>query len=71
MDKILVLVSILIGSILVVENMIFRLPSYIIIWNSTAGNLALVCLTVWGIMWFWIRWLMSWKSSTDTYNDDF
>ena len=66
MNKILILISILLGSILMITN--FAAGSWIvhiIIWRSTPWILAFVWIAIWFIAWFWVKWII-----TDKKNDN-
>lgn len=69
MDKILVWASILLGSILVVENMIVWWYAYIWIWTSSSWTLVLVSMLIWVMLGYWGKWLLSSKSQNN--DDDF
>ena len=70
MNKILILISILLGTVLIITN--FAAGSWsvhIIIWWSTPWMLALVWIIIWSVAWFWLKWFLSEKWLND-YNDD-
>ena len=69
MNKILILISILLGSILIITN--FAAGSWtvhIIIWWSSPWVLAFVWIVIWIIAWFWVKWIITDKKD-DNYED--
>ena len=68
MDKILVWASILLGSILVVENMIVWWYAYIWIWTSSSWTLVLVSMLIWVMLGYWGKWLLIMQNLKN--NDD-
>lgn len=70
MDKILIWVWILLGSVLVVENLVVNFSSYVLIWIMPTSTLALLSIVVWLMIGYGIRWLMTNKKEDD-YDDGF
>jgi hypothetical protein len=70
MNKILIGISILLGSVLIVENMVLWNQAQIIIWYSNAGNLVFFSIFLWTMLWFWIKWLINEKNNNFENNDE-
>ena len=70
MNKILIWISILLGSILVITNFAASNGSvHIIIWWSNPWTLAIVWIFIWFIAWFWFKWFLL-EKWWNNYNDD-
>jgi len=69
MNKILMWISILLWSILIVENMVMNNQAQIIIWYWDTWTLTIFSIFIWFILWFWFKWFISEKWWND-YNDD-
>ena len=70
MNKFLILISILLGSVLIITN--FAASTWmvhIIIGWSNAWMLAIVWILIWTTLWYWLKWYLSEKWWKD-YNDD-
>jgi len=68
MNKILIGASILLSSILLVENMVNSNDAYVLIWYKSTFLLTLLSLFIWAAFWFGIKWFLSEKPS-DNYDD--
>ncbi len=69
LDKSLILVWILLGSVLVIENVVSWYPAYLFL--DTSANLwitMLIAILIGVMIWYWIRWKISKSSNQD---DDF
>ena len=70
MNKFLIWIAILLGSILIITNFAAATGSaHIIIGWSNPWVLALVWIIIWIILWFWLKWFLSEKWWND-YNDE-
>jgi hypothetical protein len=69
-DKILILVGVLLGSVLIIENMVSSLTWYLFL-DTSANNwlIIFVAIIIWICMWFWIKWFF-WEKK-DTEEDDY
>ncbi len=71
-DKILIAWGILLGSILIIENMVSGLFWYLFLDTSANNGLVIfVSLLIWAGMWYWIKWLSNSKNSSDYDNDEY
>ncbi len=72
MDKVLILVWILLGSVLIIENIVSGMIWYLFLsTNANTGMLSFVSILIWIIIWYWVRWYMNNKSSNDYDNDEY
>ena len=69
MNKILIWISILLWSVLVVENLVMWTTAQIIIWYWKTWTMAIFAIFLWFIWGFWLKWYLSEKWWND-YNDD-
>lgn len=69
MDKTLVGIAILLGSILIIENYALSTQALIFIDYGKAGTLWVLSLWLWALLWYGVRWLMTWKKTSE-YDDD-
>lgn len=69
MDKTLIAIAILLGSILVIENYALSTQALIFISYGKAGTLWLISIFLWTLLWYGLRGFMTWKKSSD-YDDD-
>ena len=72
MNKILIGIWVLLGSILIVTNFAINTSSmsaHIIIWYTGSGLLSIVAMSIWFILWIWVKWYLSEKWWND-YNED-
>ena len=59
MDKALILIWILLGSILIIENLVTWLRWYLFLSSSSSTwTLSGVSIVIWIMIWYWVRWLM-------------
>jgi len=71
MNKILILIFILLGSILIIVNFAAgNWFTHIIVWTSNPGMLAIVWIGIWFIWWFWLEWFLSEKRKESYWDDD-
>ena len=71
-DKILIAIGILLGSILVVENMVMWMYWYLFLdASSNVWVIVLVALFIWTAGWYWVRWLLSNNNNNEYETDDF
>lgn len=68
MDKGLIGIAILLGSILVIENYALNTQALIFIDFGKWWTLALISLWLWAMLWFGLKWLMAGKKSSE-YDD--
>ncbi len=71
-DKALVGMWILLGSVLIIENMVSWLFWYLFL-DTSANNwlVIFVSILIWMGMWFWIKWLLSSKKDPEEEDYDF
>ena len=69
MNKALIWISVLLWSMLIVENMVMSSQAQIIIWNWKTWTLTIFAIFLWFLLWFWVKWLLLEKWWND-YNDD-
>ena len=71
MNKIFVFGGIALSAILIIENMVVKLPAYVFIdsWSS-AWFLSFISTILWIFIWYWIKWFLE-KGSWDDDNYDF
>ena len=70
MNKALIWISILLGTVLTITNFAAGSGSvHIIIWWGSPWMLAIVWIIIWAVFWIWFKGFISEKSSTD-YDDD-
>ena len=71
MNKIFVFGGIALSAILIIENMVVKLPAYVFIdsWSS-AWFLSFISTILWIFIWYWIKWFLE-KDSWDNDNYDF
>jgi hypothetical protein len=69
-DKALVGVWILLGSVLIIENMVSWLFWYLFL-DTSANNwlVIFVSILIWIGMWFWIKWLVWTKKDLEEGDD--
>jgi len=70
-DKALILVWVLLGSVLIIENMVSWLFWYLFL-DTSANNwlIIFVAILIWIGMWFWIKWIL-WKKNDLEDEDDY
>ena len=69
MDKTLIGIAILLGSILIIENYALSMQALIFINYGRAGTLWLISLFLWAMFWYGLRGIMMGKKTSD-YDDD-
>jgi len=71
MDKVFILAGILLGSILIIENIVSWMIWYLFLsTNVNTWMLVFVSILIWIMIWYWIKWYLTNKSS-DYWNDDY
>ena len=65
-DKALISVWILLGSVLIIENMVSWLFWYLFL-DQSANNwlIIFVAIVIWIGMWFWIKWILLKKNGSE------
>ncbi len=69
MDKIIIAVSILIGSNLVITNLFPKTQAVILGIHSTTFVLSIVCIIIGAMLGAGVRWLMEWGWNNEDDND--
>jgi hypothetical protein len=71
-DKVLILIWVLLGSILIIENMVSWLFWYLFL-DTNANNwlIIFVAIIIWIGMWFWIKWILWSKKDLNEEEDDY
>ncbi len=69
-NTILILLGILFSSVLVIENIVTYSPAKVFVRDSKARMLGVVCIGVWFIIGYWVRWNMV-KTNFDDDEDNF
>ena len=70
-DKILIGVWILLGSILVIENMVMWVIWYLFLdaW-ANVWVIVLVSIIIWTSLWYWVRWILK-NKNIEEENDEY
>jgi len=53
--------------ILIIENLVQppMAPPYFLIWPVSIVSLVFFSLIIWIAIWFWIKWILSWKNNEE------
>lgn len=66
LDKVLILVWILLGTVLIIENIVNSSGAFLFLDFTNTGFVVFFSIIIWIAIWYWLKWKMSSKD----YNDE-
>lgn len=70
-DKVLIWGGILLGSILIIENIVNSAGAYLFLDYTNTWTVVFVSVLIWVAMWFWFKWFMNRETTTNEEENDY